>query len=175
MKKNSHAKHDDLIRQMITDPNYMIFYSGEIQTRIDRGGHLSDTWRVCGTAEHHKSRSKYWYVRYKNVRLQAHRIVYQKFVGELDARLVINHKDGDGLNNSVENLELVTQGENNAHRYRVLGYAGVRGNAKITQKIADKIRKDAAKGLPYSALCAKYKLAKSTVSMIVNNQIWKAA
>lgn len=43
-----------------------------------------------------------------------HRLVGMVFLG-LDSGLVINHKDGDKQNNSLSNLEVVTQAENLKH------------------------------------------------------------
>lgn len=171
-------KNDKLIQEFLKDPNHMVFWSGEIMTRVDRQGHVQNEWRSCLNKKEKlkgQARTNYWRVRYKGVQLQAHRIVYAKFIGELHHGMVINHKDGDGLNNSVENLELITQSENNTHKYRVLGHSPSYGNAKINQKIADAIRADRAKGLPYSALKAKYKVSMGTLSEIMNNKIWIAS
>lgn len=168
------CKNDDFIRALIADSNYLVFASGEIQCRINLGGHVCDTWRVCGTSERHGGNTMYRYIRYKGKRLTAHRIVYQKFIGELTPDLFINHIDGDGLNNSVENLELVTHSQNMAHNFRVLGHKPIIGNFKVSEAKAKQIREMAAKGIPYSAICAKYGISKSTVSYIVNGKTWKA-
>lgn len=178
MQSHYRTALDKLIREFVNDPNYLILWSGEIMTRRDLGGHVKDVWRSC-LIKHKSNRTSrdlyYWRVRYKGKQISAHRIIYQKFIGELDSSLDINHIDGDGLNNAVENIELVTASENGKHRFRVLGHKPVIGNFKINQKIADQIRKDRAKGLPYSALCARYKLSKGTISQIINNKIWKIA
>jgi len=42
----------------------------------------------------------------------AHRIVYFLTNRSLSTHLVVNHKDGDGTNNSISNLEAITQREN---------------------------------------------------------------
>ena len=43
-----------------------------------------------------------------------HRLVAQAFLGDHKG-LVVNHKDGDRYNNSLENLEWITQRENVLH------------------------------------------------------------
>ena len=43
----------------------------------------------------------------------AHRLVAQAFLGDSD--LQVNHKNFDKLDNRIENLEYVTQAENNQH------------------------------------------------------------
>lgn len=87
----------------------------------------------------------------------------------------INHIDGSGLNNAVENLEMVTASGNMIHAYRVLGRKPVIGNAKITQEIAEKIRADRAKGDTYRVIGKRYGICKSNISYIVNAKTWKAA
>lgn len=44
-----------------------------------------------------------------------HRIVYEKFVGEIPNGYVIDHIDGQRDNNDVTNLRLITQSENMYH------------------------------------------------------------
>lgn len=58
----------------------------------------------------------------KKVRVQTHRLIGEYFIplpeGFDDiSELQINHKDGNGLNNSLENLEWVTQEENIKHSF----------------------------------------------------------
>lgn len=47
----------------------------------------------------------------------AHRIIYEVFIGELQENYVINHKDGNKLNNNIDNLEQITESENVIHAY----------------------------------------------------------
>lgn len=52
-----------------------------------------------------------------------HRLVADGFLGPIPDGLVVNHKNGVKNDNRIENLEIVTLGENRAHSYRVLGVA----------------------------------------------------
>jgi hypothetical protein len=55
---------------------------------------------------------------YKNNKshyLFVHRLVAQTFVEQEESKVFVNHKDGNKLNNSADNLEWVTPSENNIH------------------------------------------------------------
>lgn len=46
-----------------------------------------------------------------------HRLLAQAFLPEWDPDLVVDHLDGNKLNNSIENLEMCTSGENTARAW----------------------------------------------------------
>lgn len=54
-----------------------------------------------------KTKSGYWLISYKNKRYLAHRIIWLIVNKEIDLKY-IDHIDGDGYNNNVSNLRLVT-------------------------------------------------------------------
>lgn len=57
--------------------------------------------------------------------LLVHRIIWVLINKTIDPKLVINHKDGDGLNNSIDNLELITQAQNSCRTKKQGNGAGV--------------------------------------------------
>ncbi len=63
--------------------------------------------KPCGYMKKPRSKS-YWAVSKDNVEYYVHRIIYTLYYGDFDPSLIINHIDGNGLNNRIENLELVT-------------------------------------------------------------------
>lgn len=50
-----------------------------------------------------------------------HRLVAERYLINPDSKRTVNHKDGDRLNNNVENLEWTTDQENNLHSFKELG------------------------------------------------------
>lgn len=169
------ATSDIFIEAFIKDPLVEIRKDGTIWCRR-KGCRYSDEFPLtqidrlqCGKNNLKGYRS----VKYKNRWLQVHRIIYLKFKGELDSRLVINHLDGNPANNKPENLELVSNSDNQKHKYNVLKSKPSIGNSKITKEIADEIRHFSKSGLSYKNLMMKFSLSKTTISYIINNKIWK--
>lgn len=158
-----------IILMLIDDPNYRISQTGEITTLITRTGKRSvhDVWRVCGF-----KKNGYVCMRYRGVPLQVGRVVYQKYLGDLEDDLVVLHVDGNTENNDINNLKLVTQGEANLHRFRVLKHPPVIGNSVLNWGAVRHIREMKAAGKTYSYIRGIYPISKGHVSQIVNNKIW---
>ena len=53
-----------------------------------------------------------------NYTKKIHRLVSEAFIPTVPGKTIINHKDGNKLNNSIENLEWCTYGENMSHAIR---------------------------------------------------------
>lgn len=62
-----------------------------------------DLYDECGKRKHYK----------------VHRLVAQAFIANPDGKPQVNHKDGNKHNNSVTNLEWVTDEENKKHRREI--------------------------------------------------------
>ena len=69
---------------------------------------------------------------------RVHRIVAEMFLDNKDGKKFVNHKDNNGENNCIENLEWVTQSENIKHSHR-------QGRQKENIDNANKIQSDKAK------------------------------
>jgi hypothetical protein len=65
-----------------------------------------------GVWSNKKTGRQYFQVRYKNDKWYIHRVLWIMRNGEIDANLEIDHIDGNALNNSVENLRLVSNAVN---------------------------------------------------------------
>lgn len=165
-----YCTNDYEIYNFLNDENYIVFEDGSILTRLTFTGKVSkdNIWRPAGS-----KRRGYHTVKYYGKMLQVHRIVYAKFKGKLEQDLVINHIDGNGYNNNVNNLELVTQSRNNFHRFRKCGgKPPVMGNHVLTWENVRAIREMRRLGSTYEKICGTFNISKGHCSEIVNNQIW---
>lgn len=115
----------------------------------------------------------------KNVLL--HRLVATAFIPNPENKPCVNHKDGNKQNNSIDNLEWVTQAENNRHArktglnpYNVL-YGEKSRHHKLTQNDVDYIRSNYKKNDPQFngvALARKYNVTPSCISSIIRGVSW---
>ena len=160
---------NELIYDFIKNRHYEITKDGHIfrihknNNRVEIGNLNSNKYRCISIIDD----------RGKVRRLLVHRIIWAKYGNtKLSNTLVLNHIDGNKLNNCIDNLEQVTQAENNLHRFRVLKHPPVIGNSKITKEQAEAIRELRKQGWKYKDLMKKFKVGKTTISYVVNNKIW---
>src|SRR5215207_3861380 len=97
--------YDDLIEDLIRDPNYRIKRNGTIWTlRTKNGRGLQDHWRRTGTNSSN-IRTGHYCLKYKRKRLLVHRVIYRKFCGPLSNQMEIDHRDNNSKNNKPKNLQ----------------------------------------------------------------------
>ena len=103
-----------------------------------------------------------------------HRLVAEKYVPNPDNKEQVNHKDGNKLNNSADNLEWVNNQENRNHA--VKDFLHLQGEdcpyAKLNWEAVDYIRANPDK-LTQKELSDIFGVARSTISGIVNYRTWK--
>lgn len=169
MHKNK-ATNDSLIFELIKDETYRIHESGLIEKRIRAWDKAEKKvlWKKHG----HKNDQGYVQLRYKGKLLKAHRIVFAKFKGYLRANLVINHIDGNKSNNEISNLELISDGNNQIHGYRVLGRKP--SSAKLSWNQVDEIKAAwGSKEYTMTKLAEKYGVDISNISRAINGKQFK--
>lgn len=116
--------------------------------------------------------------------IKIHRLVALAFISNPENKLTVNHKDGNKLNNNVDNLEWSTYSENSKHAFdnglnNILDrrYSETKENnpnSKLTQEQVKEIRN---KYVPYTCsakkLANEYGVSQSCIEHILNNRSWK--
>lgn len=166
------AINDDYIESLVNDPRYEVRPNGTVWTLVCRTGKqsLNGTWRQLAFR---KAESGHLSIKYQRKHLAIHRVIHRKFNGPRRADYAVNHIDGIKENNTPSNLELVTHSENMLHCWRVLGHIPMKPRKKIDQDTANKIRIEYAEGATNRQLREKYRLAKASISNIVNYKTWR--
>lgn len=139
----------------------------------------------------YKDRDGYKYVflivnnkRYKRL---VHRMILTTFIPNLENKPQVNHINDTRDDNRLENLEWCTAKENVIHSYKINNKktsdlsrkkASERfsktnnSKAKITQTIAENIRRDRKRGCLLKEIAKKYNLSISQCSCICRNKFW---
>lgn len=105
-----------------------------------------------------------------------HRAIAHVFIPNPNNYEDVNHKDGNKLNNCVENLEWVTHKENMIHKSEVLGY--MLGTDNPTNKLSDEQVLEIynlckTTDMRYKDIAEIYNVVPSQVSLIVGGYKWK--
>ena len=163
-------KNDHLIEQLINDALYQINEDGSIFTFKSGNGSIKPDLRPIRLTRS----NGYVGFRYNGKFILLHRIMYRKFIGPLLPGLVINHKDGVRSNNSLTNLELVTDSQNTFHAHKILSrkkanlFGILNGRSKFKKNDVEEIRyKYNNKINNISQLSVAYNVSRITIRNIV--------
>jgi len=112
----------------------------------------------------------------KNTTFLVHRLVAKAFIPNPNNLPIVNHKDGNKLNNNIENLEWCTSKENAVH-YINNNINKIKGEGSalsvLTNQQAKEIRIKKPKGYTLKALALEYGVAKKTIFNIVSNRTYQ--
>ena len=102
-----------------------------------------------------------------------HRLVAEKYIPNPENKPQVNHKDGNKLNNCVDNLEWVTNQENRNHAVdNNLQLCGEKCSwAKLTQENVDYIREHTE--LSNTELAKLFNVDRHTISDVRHYKSWK--
>lgn len=116
----------------------------------------------------------------KSKTLKIHREVAKAFIPNPNNLRVVNHIDGNKLNNNVNNLEWCTDQENVIHAYKTGLAKGVKGCNNVGSKLTEDdvkwirehyIPKDPKFGC--RALAKKFNMKHSNISRLINKKKYK--
>jgi len=99
-----------------------------------------------------------------------HRLVMIAFSGGDKPELEVNHKDGNGLNNRLDNLEWVTSAENSWHAQYVLGHPP--GTGVLNKEKVREIRALGHQGVSQKELAGRYGVSAATIERVLHRKRW---
>ena len=92
-----------------------------------------------------------------------HRLVYEEYKGGIKKGMVVDHIDGDRLNNNINNLQLISQSEN---------ILKGRKKKRLESSVIDTIRELKPSMEKRKELCEKHGVSMQTICNIVNNRVY---
>lgn len=115
----------------------------------------------------------------KKITFRVHKAVAETFIDNPNNFPIVNHKDGNKLNNHVDNLEWCTYSKNTKHAYdnnlKVAKYGKDNYNSKLNEESVRYIRENY---IPYNkefgtrALARKFNVHHETIREILFKETW---
>jgi hypothetical protein len=94
-------------------------------------------WKISGYGITQGAKAGYSHGKYRSIRIskrayKEHRLVWIWHYGEIVENLVIDHMNGDRIDNRIENLRILTNSQNlhNSERKRIPERKNFKGNKK---------------------------------------------
>ena len=104
-----------------------------------------------------------------------HRLVAEAFIGPIPAGCQINHKDGNKLNNTPENLEIVTPAENMTHASRtgLLATGERRSDTKLRDADVLRIRYELFGAYTQEEIGAMFSVTRKCITHLLYGRTYK--
>ncbi len=113
----------------------------------------------------------------KGVRIQkrVHLWVAEAFIGPKPTGLTVNHKDGNKMNNHVENLEYITREANVRHAVenKLMARGEKQGSAKLKDSEAKEIFALLAQKVKGREIAKRYGVSEGIISRIKTGRNWQ--
>lgn len=113
----------------------------------------------------------------KQKRMSVHRLVAICFIGNPSKKQMVNHIDGNPLNNSVSNLEWCTASENSIHSFTLGTRKPARGERHAMSKLKEidvkAIRWLYENGFGRDRLSEMFVVSRTQIGNILNGKHWK--
>jgi len=141
---------------------------------------MADSWREMARVKDHKG---YFRIRLQgdhgSVTMKVHRLMVMAFIGDIPQGMTVNHKDGNKTNNSINNLEVLSNPDNIRHSYasglrdgKVL-FGSSHGMSKLSEDQAIEIIMLCGLGIEKQRDIAKrYGITQANVSLIHLGKKW---
>lgn len=118
-----------------------------------------------------------FYINGKSKKFFIHRLVLMMFnpVKNME-NLQVDHIDTNKKNNRLDNLEWVTQSENQRRAFKngLISRSGIKNSqCKLNEKEVIEIANMLVDNIPYKIIIEKYNVSKSLLSSIRNKRLWR--
>lgn len=179
MKRKSTAMSRDWYLPDVIGEKYFVTRDGFVWSANYRNTGRSQ--KLIGEASEGGYRVVMLSINGKQVGRMAHVLVAEVFIGKRPTpKHEVNHKDGNKINNAVENLEWVTRSENMRHAM-LMGLTnparGERsGMARLSERSVREILTDAASGLRFGYMARKARelgVSKEAIRNVVRRHTWR--
>lgn len=114
----------------------------------------------------------------KEVRERVHRIVAFLYLDNPENKPQVNHKDGNKLNNHVDNLEWCSMAENHRHAFENGIRKAKKGSecsyAKLKEQDIPEIKRMYREGILQRVIAKKFGVSLSTINGVIKNRRWKS-
>ena len=105
-----------------------------------------------------------------------HNLVMEAFVGPKPEGMEVNHKDGDKVNNRLDNLEYVTPSENSLHAIRTGLRKAPKGSrcnkAKLNEEQVYQIKLLLKQGIKCPTIARQFNVTAPTIYKIADGRTW---